>query len=57
MEGEGEEMVDGDEDSRRCTRSLRKLDSNVAALLVPSPGSNDQVISHDHDDKFQRLQL
>lgn len=57
MEDEAEEMVDGDEDSRRCTGSLRKLDSNVAALLVPSPGSNDQVISHDHDDKFQRLQL
>lgn len=49
--------MDGDEDSRRCTWSLRRLDSDVAALLVPSPGINDQVISHDYDGKFQRLHL
>lgn len=35
-------MVDGDEDedSSRCTGSLRKLDSDMAAVLVPSPGIN-----------------
>lgn len=41
MESEGGEMVDGDEDededSSRCTGSLRRLDSDIAAVLVPSP--------------------
>lgn len=41
-------MVDEDEDSSRCVGSLRKLDSDMAAVLVPSPGINKQVIIHDH---------
>lgn len=48
MESEGGGMVDGDEDSSRCIGSLRKLDSDMAAVLVPSPGINKQVITHDH---------
>lgn len=50
-------MVAGDEDSTRCAGSLRRLDSDAAALLVPSPGTSDRVTSLPRDDPFQTLQL